>query len=50
MIEHVIELMTDNGIISNDDKSILYDLVAELRQLPDDLPPPDEMDSPEEHL
>lgn len=49
MIEHVIELMTDNGIISNDDKSILYDLVAELRQLPDDLPPPDEMDSPEEH-
>ena len=41
--------MTDSGIISNDDKSILYDLVAELRQLPDDLPPPDEMDSPEEH-
>ena len=49
MIEHVIELMSDNEIISSDDKSILYDLVAELRQLPDDLPPPDEMDSPEDH-
>ncbi len=49
MIEHVIELMSDNEIISSDDKSLLYDLVAELRQLPDDLPPPDEMDSPEDH-
>jgi hypothetical protein len=27
----------------------LYDLVAELRQLSDDLPPPEEMDDPSEH-
>ena len=36
-------------MIENEDKNRLYDLVAELRQLPDDLPPPEEMDEPGEH-
>ena len=49
MIEHVIELMNDAGIIENDEKVRLYDLVADLRQLPDDLPPPEELDEPEDH-
>jgi len=49
LIEQVIELMNDAGLIENEDKNRLYDLVAELRQLPDDLPPPEEMDEPGEH-
>ena len=49
MIEHVIELMSEAEIIRSDEKGKLYDLVAELRQLPDDLPPPEEMEDPEEH-
>ena len=49
MIEHVIELMNDAGIIENDEKIRLYDLVADLRQLPEDLPPPEELNDPEEH-
>jgi hypothetical protein len=49
MIEHVIEIMSDSDIIKESDKSKLYDLVAELRQLPDDLPPPEELDEPSEH-
>ena len=49
LIEQVIELMKDVQIIEEEDKSKLYDLVAELRQLPDDLPPPEEVDDPEEH-
>ena len=49
MIEHVIELMNDAGIIENDEKVRLYDLVADLRQLPEDLPPPEELDEPEDH-
>ena len=49
MIEQVIELMSYSGIIEENDKSKLYDLVADLRQLPDDLPPPDEMENPDEH-
>ena len=44
-----IELMNDAGIIENDEKARLYDLVADLRQLPDDLPPPEELDEPEDH-
>ena len=49
MIEQVIELMSDTGIIKDNDKSKLYDLVADLRQLPDDLPPPEDLDNPSEH-
>ena len=48
-IEQVIELMKEAQIIEEEDKTKLYDLVAELRQLPDDLPPPEEVDNPEEH-
>ena len=36
-------------IIEEEDKTKLYDLVAELRQLPDDLPPPEDVDDPEDH-
>jgi len=49
LIEQVIELMKEAEIIQEEDKTKLYDLVAELRQLPDDLPPPEEVDNPEEH-
>ena len=49
LIEQIIELISDSGLIKNTDKQILYDLVADLRQLPDDLPPPDELDDPAEH-
>ena len=49
LVEQVIELMSGIGIIESEDRSKLYDLVAELRQLPDDLPPPEEMEDPSEH-
>ncbi len=49
MIEQVIDLMSDSGFVEQDKKTILYDLVAELRQLPDDLPPPEQMEDPNEH-
>ena len=49
IVEQVVELMSEVGIIEQDDRSKLYDLVAELRQLPDDLPPPEELDDPSEH-
>ena len=49
LIEQVIELMKDAQIIEEEDKTKLYDLVAELRQLPDDLPPPEEVDDPDDH-
>ena len=49
LIEQVIELMKDVKIIQEEEKSKLYDLVAELRQLPDDLPPPEDTENPEEH-
>ena len=49
MIEQVIELMADSRIIQVAEKTKLYDLVADLRQLPDDLPPPEEYDDPSEH-
>ncbi len=49
LVEQVVELMSEVGIIEQDDRSKLYDLVAELRQLPDDLPPPEELDDPSEH-
>ena len=49
IVEQVVEMMSDIGIIASEDRSKLYDLVAELRQLPDDLPPPNEMDDPSEH-
>ena len=49
IIEHVIELMNSAKIIETSEKTKLYDLVAELRQSPDDLPPPEDMDNPEEH-
>lgn len=49
IVEQVVELMSDIGIIASEDRSQLYDLVAELRQLPDDLPPPEEMDDPSQH-
>ena len=41
--------MSEIGLIKSEDRWKLYDLVAELRQLPDDLPPPEEMDDPSEH-
>jgi len=49
MIEQVIEIMADTKIVEDSEKGKLYDLVAELRQLPDDLPPPEEFDDPSEH-
>ena len=49
LIEQVIILMNDAGIIEEEDKTKLYDLIADLRQLPDDLPPPEELDDPKEH-
>ena len=49
LVEQVVELMGDMSLIKNEDKSRLYDLVAQLRQLPDDLPPPEEFDDPSEH-
>ena len=49
MIEQVIELMADSRIIQDAEKTKLYDLVADLRQLPDDLPPPEEYDDPSDH-
>ena len=49
MIEQVIEIMADSEIIENGEKTKLYDLVADLRQLPDDLLPPEEYDDPSEH-
>lgn len=49
MIEEVIELMSDTKIIEGSERSKLYDLVADLRQLPDDLPPPEEYDDPSDH-
>lgn len=49
MIEQVIEIMADSKIIENGEKTKLYDLVADLRQLPDDLLPPEEYDDPSEH-
>ena len=49
MIEQVIELMADSRIIQDSEKTKLYDLVADLRQLPDDLPPPEEYDDPSDH-
>ena len=49
LVEQVVELMSEIGVIKSEDRGKLYDLVAELRQLPDDLPPPEEMDDPSEH-
>ena len=49
LVEQVVELMAGIGMIESSDRDKLYDLVAELRQLPDDLPPPEEMDDPSEH-
>ena len=49
MIEEVIELISDSEIIEGSERSKLYDLVADLRQLPDDLPPPEEYDDPSDH-
>lgn len=49
MIEQVIEIMSDSNIVEDEEKGKLYDLVADLRQLPDDLPPPEEFDDPSEH-
>lgn len=49
MIEQVIEIMADTNIVEDSEKGKLYDLVADLRQLPDDLPPPEEFEDPSEH-
>lgn len=49
LIEQVIELMNDAGLVEDNERNKLYDLVADLRLLPDDLPPPEEMDEPGEH-
>jgi protein-L-isoaspartate(D-aspartate) O-methyltransferase len=49
LIEQVIEIMADSKIVEDSEKSKLYDLVADLRQLPDDLPPPEEFEDPSEH-
>lgn len=49
LVEQVVELMGDMNLIKSEDRIRLYDLVAKLRQLPDDLPPPEEMDDPSEH-
>ena len=49
LIEQVIELMNDAGLVEDNERNKLYDLVADLRLLPDNLPPPEEMDEPGEH-
>lgn len=49
MVEQVIEMMSEMELIENKDRIRLFDLVAELRLLPDDLPPPEEYDDPSEH-
>ena len=49
IVEHIVELMSEIGVIASEDRGQLYDLVAELRQLPDDLPPPEEMEDPSQH-
>lgn len=49
LIEQVIELMNDAGLVEDNERNKLYDLVADLRLLPDDLPPPEEMDEPGDH-
>ncbi len=49
LVEYLIELMTDMSIIDNNEKIRLFDLVAKLRQLPDDMPPPEEFEDPSEH-
>ena len=49
LIEQVIELMNDAGLVEYNERNKLYDLVADLRLLPDDLPPPEEMDEPGDH-
>ena len=49
LIEQVIELMNDAGLVEDNERNKLYDLVADIRLLPDDLPPPEEMDEPGEH-
>ena len=49
MVEHMIELMTEMELIENEDRIKLSDLVANLRQLPDDMPPPDELEDPSQH-
>ena len=48
MIENMVETLFDIGIISDKERNQMYDLVAELRQLPDDLTPPNELEDPME--
>ena len=43
MIENMVETLFDIGIILDKERNQMYDLVAELRQLPDDLTPPNEL-------
>ena len=49
MIEQLVEIFFEMEIIQEDEKLRLYDLVAELRQLPDDLIPPEDMEDPTSH-
>jgi len=49
MVEHVIEMMLEMELIDSEEQNRLFDLVAELRLLPDDLPPPEEFEDPSEH-
>ena len=48
MIENMVETLFDIGIILDKERNQMYDLVAELRQLPDDLTPPNELEDPME--
>ncbi len=49
MIENMIEIVFEMELVDEGERLEMYDLVAKLRQLPDDLPPPNESDDPLEH-
>ncbi|MDP6869216.1 MAG: hypothetical protein QGI21_00375 [Candidatus Poseidoniaceae archaeon] len=49
LVEQLVEMMSDMSLIEKNERLKLYDLVAELRQLPDSLPPPEEFEDPSQH-
>lgn len=49
MIENMIEIVFEMDLVDAEERLEMYDLVAKLRQLPDDLAPPDDFDDALEH-
>jgi protein-L-isoaspartate O-methyltransferase len=49
LIENATLLLEELGMVDEEETVRLGDLIAELRHLPDDLPPPEELDDPREH-